>query len=215
MQGIIILGAAGLAKEFFYYVKRAKPSIEEFIFVNDLDDGKTKLDIDGIEYPIIKNWKFEAKHNFIVAVGKPKTKKILVEKALAAGLLPYKTIVDPNAIVLMGEKNIGHGGIISPGCVVTTNIKFGDYVTLNLNTTIGHDTTLGNFCTTNPGVHISGECSIGEMNEFGTGSIVRDRLKIGSNKTFGAQSAVVKNILGDEPEIYIGIPAKPLVKTLT
>jgi serine acetyltransferase len=53
---------------------------------------------------------------------------------------------------------------------------------------------------------------MGSSNEFGTGCIVIDRLNIGSNKTFGAQTAVVKNILGDEPEVYVGIPSKLLVK---
>jgi hypothetical protein len=32
MSSIVILGAAGLAKEFYYYVKRAKPEITNFIF---------------------------------------------------------------------------------------------------------------------------------------------------------------------------------------
>jgi hypothetical protein len=35
MSSIVILGAAGLAKEFYYYVKRTKPEITNFIFVND------------------------------------------------------------------------------------------------------------------------------------------------------------------------------------
>jgi acetyltransferase-like isoleucine patch superfamily enzyme len=50
------------------------------------------------------------------------------------------------------------------------------------------------------------------MNEFGTGSIVRDRLTIGSNKMFGAQSAVVKSLLDDNPEIFVGVPIKLLNK---
>jgi hypothetical protein len=33
-----------------------------------------------------------------------------------------------------------------------------------------------------------------------------------SNKTFGVQTSVVKNIIGDEPEIYVGIPSKLLTK---
>ena len=36
MSGIIILGSAGLAKEFYYYIKRACPYITDYIFVNDL-----------------------------------------------------------------------------------------------------------------------------------------------------------------------------------
>jgi hypothetical protein len=35
MSGIIILGSAGLAKEFYYYIKRACPYITDYIFVND------------------------------------------------------------------------------------------------------------------------------------------------------------------------------------
>jgi sugar O-acyltransferase (sialic acid O-acetyltransferase NeuD family) len=212
MSSIVILGAAGLAKEFYYYVKRAKPEITNFIFVNDLDDGQTSFDIDGEVFPVVKDWSFKENYKFIVAVGSPKIKKILVAKALSSGLVPSETIVDPSAIVLMDIKNLGRGGIVSPGCVVTSNVTFGDYVTLNLNTTVGHDTIIGDYCTTNPGVHISGQITMGSSNEFGTGCIVIDRLNIGSNKTFGAQTAVVKNILGDEPEVYVGIPSKLLVK---
>lgn len=214
MNGIIILGAAGLAKEFYYYVKRAKPEIKNYIFVNDIEDGQTSIDIDGEIYPVVKNWKFEENYPFIVAVGNPQIKKTLVKKALESGLLPSETIVDPSAIVLMNKKKLGKGGMISPGCVVTSNITFGDYVTLNLNTTVGHDTRIGSYCTTNPGVHISGQIEIGSCNEFGTGCIVRDRLIIGSNKTFGAQTAVVKNIWGDDKETYVGIPAKKLMKNV-
>lgn len=212
MSSIVILGAAGLAKEFYYYVKRAKPEITNFIFVNDLDDGQISFDIDGEVFPVVKDWSFKENYKFIVAVGSPKIKKILVAKALSSGLVPSETIVDPSAIILMDRKNLGRGGIVSPGCVVTSNVTFGDYVTLNLNTTVGHDTIIGDYCTTNPGVHISGQITMGSSNEFGTGCIVRDRLNIGSNKTFGAQTAVVKDILGDYPEIYVGIPSKLLVK---
>jgi sugar O-acyltransferase (sialic acid O-acetyltransferase NeuD family) len=211
-KGIIILGAAGLAKEFYLYIKRAEPSIEDFIFVNDLEDGQYELEIDSNKFKVVKDWKFEKNYDFVVAVGNPKIKKILVDKAIKSGLTPSKTMVDPSAIVLCDKSKIGVGGVISPGCVLTTNIVLGDYVTLNLNTTVGHDTTIGDFCTTNPGVHISGEITIGEFNEFGTGCIIRDRLIIGDNKTFGAQTAVVKNVGGSDIDIFVGVPSKKLIK---
>ena len=107
---------------------------------------------------------------------------------------------------------IDNGCIICAGTIITCNIKIGKFVTLNLMCTVGHDTVIGDYCTTNPGVHISGQIEIGECNEFGTGSIVRDRLKIGSNKTFGAQSATVKNINSNIEEIYVGVPSKILNK---
>jgi sugar O-acyltransferase (sialic acid O-acetyltransferase NeuD family) len=212
MKGIIILGAAGLAKEFYFYIKRSNPEIEDYIFVNDSNDGQVFIDVDGKKFSVIKNWKFKKKYPFVVAVGNPKLKKILVERALNCGLYPSETIVDPSAIVLSDKKNLGLGGVISPGCVVTSNVNIGNFVTLNLNTTVGHDTIIGDFCTTNPGVHISGQIEIGDFNEFGTGCVVRDRLTIGSHKTFGAQTAVVKSIKGDNPDTYVGVPSKILIK---
>ena len=211
MHGIIILGAAGLAKEFALYVRRAG-GFDSLTFVNDLQDGQTTLTIGRESFPVVKDWSFAHKHPFVVAVGSPGIKQLLVERALHAGLDPHPTILDPAAHNLCGAKRLGVGGVVAPGCVITTNVTLGDYVTLNLNSTVGHDTTMGSFCTTNPGVHISGECVIGSHNEFGTGCIVRDRLTIGSRKTFGAQSAVVKDVPGDQPEVLVGVPAKPLTR---
>lgn len=212
MKTLVILGSAGLAKEFFLYIKRSNPQIENFIFVNDLDDGQNEIIISGVSYRVIKDWKFDDSYQFTVAVGNPKIKSLLVQKALDSGLLPAPTFVDMDAKILDNSIKLGVGGVISPGCILTTNITIGNYTTLNLNTTVGHDTIIGDFVTTNPGVHISGHCIIGNMNEFGTGSIVRDRLTIGNNKIFGAQSAVVKSTLNDESEVFVGVPIKLLNK---
>jgi sugar O-acyltransferase (sialic acid O-acetyltransferase NeuD family) len=212
METLVILGSAGLAKEFFLYIKRSQPEIKNFIFVNDLDDDQHKITISGISYPVVKDWRFDSSYYFTVAVGNPKIKSILVKKALESGLIPAPTFVDIDAKILDKTIKLGVGGVISPGCILTTNISIGDFTTLNLNTTVGHDTIIGDFVTTNPGVHISGHCIIGNMNEFGTGCIVRDRLTIGNNKMFGAQSAIVKSILGNENEVFIGVPTKPLNK---
>ena len=212
MKTLVILGSAGLAKEFFLYIKRSNPQIENFIFVNDLDDGQNEIIISGVSYRVIKDWKFDDNYQFTVAVGNPKIKSLLVQKALDSGLLPAPTFVDMDAKILDNSIKLGVGGVISPGCILTTNITIGNYTTLNLNTTVGHDTIIGDFVTTNPGVHISGHCIIGNMNEFGTGSIVRDRLTIGNNKMFGAQSAVVKSTLNDDTEVFVGVPIKLLNK---
>lgn len=213
MDTIVILGSYGLAKEFFFYIKRSNPNITNFIFVNDLDDGQTELTIDHKTYPVEKTWSFKDKYFFVVAVGNPILKKKLVNKALSCGLKPMKTVVDPSAIILDRNCKLGYGGVVAPGCILTTNITLGDYVTLNLNTTIGHDTVIGNFCTFNPGVHISGQIIIGDSNEFGTGCVVRDRLTISSNKTIGAQGAVVKSISNDIGEIHVGVPTMLLSKS--
>lgn len=209
---LVILGAAALAREFYWHVLGSGRTYKRFIFVNDLNDGQHSVSVGRMTYPVVKNWDFSgAAYEFIVAIGNPEIKKILIEKALRVGLIPAQTIVHLSAIVSDPDNDLGRGGLIAPGCIVTTNVKFDDYVTLNLDTTVGHDTKIGRYSTTNPGVHVSGDVTIGELVEIGTGSIIRDGVSIADRTMIGAQSAVVRSIT--EPgKMYVGVPAKELVK---
>jgi sugar O-acyltransferase (sialic acid O-acetyltransferase NeuD family) len=118
----------------------------------------------------------------------------------------YYTYIDKHAI-LMDKNNIHirEGSIICAGTILTTNIKLGKFTQINLSTTIGHDTEMGDFCTTAPGVNISGNCKIGNNVYFGTNSSVKPKIQITDNVIIGLNSGVVKNIT--ESGIYIGTPS--------
>ena len=205
---LVILGAASLAREFYFHTIESTNQYTNFIFVNDLDDGQNEIFINNTTYKIVKNWKFNKPYPFILAIGNPYIKEKLVNKALKAGLYPAKTIIHPRALVQDKTTNkIGKGGLISPNCILTTNVTLEDYVTLNLATTVGHDTCLGKFSTTNPGVHISGYVNIGTKVELGTGASIKNNVNICDNTLIGAQCTVVKDI--EEPYgIFAGVPAK-------
>jgi sugar O-acyltransferase (sialic acid O-acetyltransferase NeuD family) len=205
---LVILGSASLAREFYFHIIESTDQFVNFIFVNDLEDNQKDLMVNGITYKIVKDWNFEDSYPFIVAIGNPNIKKIMVEKALSSGLFPNDTIVHPRSLIQDKKTcKIGKGGLISPNCILTTNIVLGDYVTLNLSTTVGHDTKIGKFSTTNPGVHISGYVNIGEMVEIGTGACIKDNTDIYSDNLIGAQCAVVKNIETGNG-VYVGVPNK-------
>src|SRR5690606_9653321 len=140
-------------------------------------------------FAVIHNWEFRQPSFFVIGVGSPSIKRVLVQKALEADLRPFPTIIHPRATVQ--DAQCGVGGIITPGVVVTTNVKIGDYVILNLNVTVGHDSEIHDYCTINPGCAISGNTSISSDVLFGTGSVCREGIKIASENIFGAQSAVV------------------------
>lgn len=66
----------------------------------------------------------------------------------------YNNINYPNLIhhnVMMDRRinmiEIGIGNIICAGSILTTNIKLGNFIHINLNCTIGHDTQIDDFCT--------------------------------------------------------------------
>ena len=120
----------------------------------------------------------------------------------------YLTIISDKAII--GNKNIiGEGSIICDGVILTTNIKLGKFNQLNINTTIGHDTILDDYCTTAPAVNISGNCNIGKHVYFGTNSSVRENINICNNVTIGLNSGVLKNIVTEG--IYIGTPSIKII----
>lgn len=207
---LVILGSASLAREFYFHTIESTNQFTNFIFVNDLDDGQHYLEINDTKYKVIKNWMFEDSYPFIVAIGNPFIKKNLVEKALNSGLYPNETIIHPKALVQDKKTcKIGKGGLISPNCIITTNVVLEDYVTLNLATTVGHDSKIGKFSTTNPGVHISGFVDIGELVEIGTGACIKNNTNILSENLIGAQCAVVKNI-EDSNGVHVGIPNKKI-----
>ena len=144
-----------------------------------------------------------AKYECIVAVGDPVSRFNIVQS------LPketqFFTFISKDALILGPKVYIGDGSIICAGVVVTTNIRLGMHTHLNLNSTIGHDTVIGEFFTTAPGVHISGNNKIGRLVYFGTNSCTREKVQICDDVIIGLNAGVVKNIT--EPGVYIGTPA--------
>ena len=215
-QCIAVLGASNFAREAYWHIKDTDPSAR-LVFVDDISDVKTMV-MGDTAVPVVKNWKF--KHitigeetltidKFVIGVGEPDKKRVLVSKAVEMGLKPAATFVHPRALIQGHDCTIGLGGIITPGCIITTNVTIGNYVILNLNTTVGHDTVIGDYVTSNPGTNISGNVTLGEGVLLGTGTVIRDKVTIARGVTTGAQACVVEDI--EDPDIVVvGVPAKKL-----
>ena len=107
------------------------------------------------------------------------------------------------------------GNIFAAGVRCTNEIEFGDFIILNLNTTIGHDCLIKDYASVMPGVNISGNVILEECCYIGTGaSIINgnadEKLTIGKGSIIGAGSVVIKNI--PPKATAVGVPAKVLVQ---
>jgi len=122
----------------------------------------------------------------------------------------YFTYIDKNVHNMDKNNKIGKGCIICSGSILTTNVSLGNFVHCNINTTIGHDTNIGNFCNMSPGVNISGKCNISDFVYIGTNASIKENMSVCKNVIIGLNSGVVKNII--DPGIYIGNPSKKLNK---
>lgn len=191
-----IVGSGGFGREVFHHIKSASQSECKF-FVDDEYANEHASPLSTLDVNL---------YDVVVAIGSPVARKAMVQKLEAMGAT-FFTFVDPSVINL-DYNEVGEGSIICAGSILTTNITLGKHTHLNLQTTIGHDTVVGDYFTTAPGAKISGNCNIGECVYFGTNASVREKIIICDNVTIGLNAGVVKNIV--EPGTYVGVPAKKL-----
>ena len=92
--------------------------------------------------------------------------------------------------------------------MVTTNVLIKDFVILNLQCTVGHDTVIEDYASFMPSVNISGEVTIGEGVYVGTGTKIINQLEIGDNTIVGAGAVVAKSLPAHCTAV--GVPAKPI-----
>ena len=208
---IAILGTGGFAREMATLIQdiNNKDSIYELVGFVDNSIEKGTL-ING--YPVIGNDEEINQTNepigLVLAFGEPKI-KMKVRSKFSNPLVSFPTIIHPSAIV--GDRKlveIGDGCIICASVIITTNIKIKDYVTLNLQCTVGHDTIIDSYSSFMPSCNISGEVHIGEGVYCGTGVKIINQTDIGEHSIIGAGAVVAKSI----PAYCtaVGVPAKPI-----
>ncbi len=208
MNKVAIVGAGGFAREALWLIREMKKSgaeIEPWGFIDDNPKlhGKSicDLEVKG-NLSALASKKDEV--SALCAIGNPRSKKKVVSKALEIGIR-FTSVIAPD-VKASDYLEIGSGVIICAGNILTTQIRVGNHVIVNLDCTVGHDVVIGDYATIAPGVHISGNCSIGEGVDIGTGANLIQGITIGAGSVIGAGAAVV----GDIPPgvTAVGVPAR-------
>ena len=208
---IAILGTGGFAREIATLIQDINNTDSKYELVGFVDNSIEKGTlING--YPVIGNDEEINQTNepigLVLAFGEPKI-KMKVRSKFTNPLVSFPTIIHPSAIV--GDRKfveIGVGCIICASVIITTNIKIKDFVTLNLQCTVGHDTIIDSYSSFMPSCNISGEVHIGEGVYCGTGVKIINQTDIGERSIIGAGAVVAKSI----PAYCtaVGVPAKPI-----
>lgn len=194
-----IFGTGGFSREIYWSLN--KNEREECVFF--VDDKYWKPS----EKKILPISEFDTnEYEIIIAVGDPNIRKKIVDS------LPentkFFTHIHESVKILGDDVEIGLGSIICAGTILTTNIRIGKHVHLNLHTSIGHDCSIGDFVTTAPGVRISGNCDVKNKVYFGTNSSTKQKINICDDVIIGMNAAVIKDIY--ESGTYVGIPARKI-----
>jgi len=198
MKKRALIGAGGFAREIKAHMKTP----DMVCFVDDSYWFENENNI----LPISKFDPYE--YDVLVAIGDSTQRLEMVSKLPSE--TSYFSFIHESVTILGDDFKFGEGCIICAGCVITTNVNIGRHAQLNLNTTIGHDCSIGDYFTTAPGVNLSGNCNIGNQVYLGTNCSVRQRVCITDNVIIGLNAGVVNNI--NYPGTYVGLPAKLINK---
>ena len=210
MEKIVIVGAGGFGREVKMLIDQINQIENKYEFLGYYDDGVVKgtaVNYDEVLGSVADLANVDYKINVVVAIGSPDVKRKIVEKLINPHL-SFPTLIHPSVIIGDEFVTIGKGCIICAGNVITCNITIKDFVILNLQCTVGHDTMIHSFASFMPSVNISGEVIIYEEVYVGTGAKIINQLEIGFQTIVGAGAVVSKSL--PEKCTAVGIPAKPI-----
>lgn len=141
---------------------------------------------------------------FVCVIGNPKARAAVVALMEARGL-KFAQGVHPS-VIMSDTSQVGVGTVITAGNILTTNVRIGPHVIVNLACTIGHFARIGSYCTINPGVNISGDVVVEEGVLIGTNATILEKITIGSYSIVGAGAMVNRDVPGNVTTI--GVPAR-------
>lgn len=209
---LVLLGAGGFAREVAYVVENSEDVFfqQEYVYyLSDDEEEWGKWKPKGKVVGSIDTYSVEHKDvYFLPAVGSPKLKKFLISRAEEKGWKPFPSIKHKQSFI--GDAEISDGSIICSMCSVTTNVKIGKFVNVNLNCTIGHDVIIDDYVNLSPHCTISGNVHIEEHCDLGSGVDVLPNVTIGRGSVIGAGAVVREDIPPNS--LAVGIPAK-VIKT--
>lgn len=203
---IVVLGSGGFAKEILYLIERINQEKEMWNILGLIDENVGQK-VYG--YEIIGNDDFlfacEKKIAVVCGIGSAKLRKKVVNKLKKNKNLYFPNIIDPS-VIMPPNLTMGEGNIICAGTIITVDVILKNFVTINLDCTIGHDSNLEDYVTLYPSVNVSGNVKIEHEVEVGTGTNIIQGIHIGQQSIIGAGTVVIRDV--PQVSTIVGNPAR-------
>lgn len=210
---LVIVGAGGFGREVYEVVAAMNDDRavggRPYEVVGYLADGGADVDLlpDGVPFlgPVEKLAGLPADVRYVIAIGSGSARRRIDEWATGQGR-EAATLVHPAAVIGRNRVEIGPGAVICAASVVTTNIRLGRHVHLNMGVTVGHDVVIGDYVTLSPHASLSGWVVLDDEVLVGTGGSVIPGRRIGARTVVGAGAAVIHDLPADVTAV--GVPAR-------
>lgn len=214
----LIFGAAGAAKDIYYWTKAANKVTEDEYFdviglIDNDEETQGKPGFDGI--PIIGRdqdvpdlVKGMERVALIVPFGKPRLREKVVSRVRHLENVYFPNIIHPSVVYEPGAGTMGIGNHIGPGVVISSEFKIGDFNYINTGSCFGHDLTMGDYNSINPSAACAGNVTFGSFNTLSINAAVIEQTTIGNDVIIGGGAIVTKDI--PDPGTYVGVPARKI-----
>lgn len=210
MKHIVVYGSGGFAREVVHLIEDINAQVEEWNVIGFIDDNVDNHGKIINDLPVLGGIKWIQNQSYIsvaLGIGSPSVKKSIISKLSTFTNIDFPNLIHPT--VKFSKYNaIGKGNIICEGNILTTNITLRDFVIVNLNCTIGHDTTIGSYSTILPNASVSGDVVFEDGVDFGTNATIIQGITVGQDTIVGAGAVVVKDL--PRKCTAVGMPAKPI-----
>lgn len=216
---LVIIGAGGFGREVHDVVEAinetatVRHEAQPFEVIGYLDDGASVgaalLAERGLAVlgPVERLEHLASDIQFVIAIGSGEVRRKIGSWGASLGR-QSPVLVHPLAGVGRHRVSMEPGVVLCAGALVTTNVRLGRHVHLNLGATVGHDAVLGDYVTVNPNASVSGNVVLEESVSLGTCSSVIQGRRVGARTIVGAGAVVLRDLPADVTAV--GIPAKPL-----
>ena len=163
VERLLIIGAGGFGREILGWALDIQPTQQGWEIAGFLDlkpDALSGYSIPFKNFGDPTNYTPNANDRFVCAIADP-AQKLQTCRELKRRGAQFVSLIHPSAVV--GPNcTIGEGCLLCPGAVLTTNVKLGDFVALNVQATAGHDVIIGDGCTLNAHSDVTGCAQLGE-----------------------------------------------------
>jgi sugar O-acyltransferase (sialic acid O-acetyltransferase NeuD family) len=208
----LIFGASGHAKEIEWLIQDCfAAGGDDFRVDYFIVEGQSKI-TEHVGVPVLTECEvaqLSSPFSAFIAIGLPVVREKVYQK-FSKPTVSWPSLVHPSVVYDVRDDRVrlGEGTIIFPRSTLTTNIRIGKHVHVNVGCSISHDALIGNFCTISPGVHLAGNVRLAERVFIGIGAVLLENVNVCADVIIGAGAVVLGDIV--EPGTYVGIPAKQI-----
>jgi len=211
VKKVVIIGAGDHGRGALEIFKTSNQKRFEYDVVGFIDDDPSKFQKKIDKVPVLGPVSWLKKQvngdlSYILAISQCATKRRIIED-LQDLPLNFINATHPTAII-GSDVQMGSGNIIGAGAVIAYNTRLQNHITINLNTTVGHDCLIGEFVTIAPGANIGGKVKLGKGCDIGPNSTISKGVTVGDWSCLGPSTVVLREIPPNKS--YFGNPARPV-----